>query len=350
MKQILTEHMKKYPESELIDLVKLLYQSEFAGGHMIADRGSSLRRIKEELEAVRDLKLTEKSAAEPIGGGLVRLSLLELKNSTLSPETLNAMFAATAENNKGSMEGLERKLALLTDCCRDGSLPFAPETAENRIADYRRRGCPHPGHSDRYRAAYKPAYRVVEAGFGRFLRVFEELDRLMTAKERIICAVDGSSGAGKSTLAQLIKRVYSCNVFHMDDFFLTPCLRTEERLTEPGGNVDYVRFKNEVLEPVRQKKTVSFRRYDCSAQKLLPPETVEPSGLTVIEGVYSLHPYFKDPYDLKILLKINAEEQMRRILERSGPVLYKRFEEEWIPMENLYFSTLGVKGDLTLEE
>lgn len=192
-------------------------------------------------------------------------------------------------------------------------------------------------------------YPETAQDFERFFKVFEELDRLMSLQQRVICAVDGSSGAGKSTLGRLLKRVYDCNVFHMDDFFLPPELRTEKRLAEPGGNVDYVRFKNEVMEPVKEGKAVSLRRYDCSVQKILPPETVEPKRLTVIEGVYSMHPYFGEPYDLKVILKINGEEQKRRILERSGPVLYRRFEEEWIPMENCYFRTFGIVGDLILE-
>ena len=51
----------------------------------------------------------------------------------------------------------------------------------------------------------------------------------------MVVAIDGNSGAGKSTLAALIADVYDCNLFHMDDFFLRPEQRTEERLKETGA-------------------------------------------------------------------------------------------------------------------
>ena len=33
MKEILLAHLKQYPQMQLQDVVKLLYQSEFGGGH-----------------------------------------------------------------------------------------------------------------------------------------------------------------------------------------------------------------------------------------------------------------------------------------------------------------------------
>jgi hypothetical protein len=35
--------------------------------------------------------------------------------------------------------------------------------------------------------------------------------------------------------------------------------------------------------------------------------------------------------------------QRERILRRSGPALLRRFEEEWIPLEELYFSRFGIE-------
>ena len=40
----------------------------------------------------------------------------------------------------------------------------------------------------------------------------------------------------------------------MDDFFLRPEQRTEERLKEVGGNVDRERFLEEVARPLTNKK------------------------------------------------------------------------------------------------
>lgn len=64
-----------------------------------------------------------------------------------------------------------------------------------------------------------------------------------------------------------------------------------------------------------------------------------PKKLNIIEGTYSHHPYFGNPYNLKILLTVDDETQRQRILERPA-FLHKRFFEEWIPMENRYFNKL----------
>ena len=46
MKKILLAHLKQYPQMQLQDVVKLLYQSEFGGGHMITSPEKSLDRKK----------------------------------------------------------------------------------------------------------------------------------------------------------------------------------------------------------------------------------------------------------------------------------------------------------------
>ena len=38
---------------QLQDMVKLIYQNEFAGGHMIADEKESLKRLEDEFEAIK---------------------------------------------------------------------------------------------------------------------------------------------------------------------------------------------------------------------------------------------------------------------------------------------------------
>ena len=52
MREILIRHWEHYPGMEAQDLVKLIYQSEFGGGHLIRDPGESLRRLQAEYEDV----------------------------------------------------------------------------------------------------------------------------------------------------------------------------------------------------------------------------------------------------------------------------------------------------------
>ena len=176
-------------------------------------------------------------------------------------------------------------------------------------------------------------------------KIIEAIDRVLeTAGEKqVLIAIDGMCGSGKSTLGQALKEHYDCNLFHMDDFFLRPEQRTSERLAAPGGNVDYERFKEEVLEHIADPEGFTYQLFSCRQMALDAHVTVNYKKLNVIEGAYSLHPYFGEPYDLKIFLKITPEEQLDRILKRNGPEMLERFKNIWIPMENRYFETYKIE-------
>ena len=197
-----------------------------------------------------------------------------------------------------------------------------------------------------YRAAadtdrFYGRYALNKPDKNEFLPLFRRIDDLRLHKQRIIVAIDGHSTAGKSSLAALLKSVYSCNVFSMDDFFLRPVQRTQDRLREPGGNIDYERFKEEIIDALNSGEPFSYRPYNCHTMELTAPVPVNPNPLNIIEGAYSLHPYLIGAYDIKVFLSIDETEQKLRLSKRSAE-LYDRFINEWIPMENKYFSYFNV--------
>ena len=171
-------------------------------------------------------------------------------------------------------------------------------------------------------------------------RITDRIDALLDREGPVTVAIDGSCTAGKTTLAGLLATKYDCNLIHMDDFFLRPEQRTPQRLAEPGGNVDYERFRQEVLENLRTGKPFSYRPYDCRTGTLKAPVAVEPKKLTVVEGTYSQHPYFGEAYDLRIFLQVSEQLRAQRIRQRPA-FLQRRFFEEWIPMEQQYFAAFG---------
>lgn len=179
--------------------------------------------------------------------------------------------------------------------------------------------------------------------------ICRRVEQLLQEKQTVLVAIDGSCTSGKSTLAAALARELDCNVFHMDDFFLRFQQRTAERLAETGGNVDYERFREEVLRPLKTGVPFSYHPYDCSTGSLKAPVAVEPRPIAIIEGTYSHHSYFEDPYDLRVFLKVSPEVRQNRILQRPA-FLHRRFFEEWIPMEHRYFREFSVeeKSDLVI--
>lgn len=160
---------------------------------------------------------------------------------------------------------------------------------------------------------------------------------------RLIIAIDGRCAAGKTTLAERIRERTNWNVVHMDDFFLRPEQRTPERLAEPGGNVDWERFREEILLPIScGESTIKHRSFDCRTRRLSEPIPADIGDVCVIEGSYSCHPELRGFYGLHVFLTVNPEEQMRRILLRNGVEKAEQFAEKWIPLEERYFSDCGV--------
>ncbi len=178
--------------------------------------------------------------------------------------------------------------------------------------------------------------------FESFLPLFNVINDQLK-KGKMTLAIDGLSASGKTTLAKLLEEKYDCTVFHMDDFFLQPFQRTKKRYEEIGGNIDRERFLDQVLKPLSKGEKIKYQPFDCSVMTLLNTAEVVPKKLTVIEGVYSMHPLFLPYYDYSVFLQIDKELQKERILKRNTPAVSKRFFNEWIPMENRYFESFNIK-------
>lgn len=192
---------------------------------------------------------------------------------------------------------------------------------------------------------------VDDKTYVKYLAAFEEVKKLNNKNSPVIIAIDGRCASGKSFLAKLFESVFCCNVFHMDDFFLPFDMKTPERLQEPGGNVHYERFHEEVLKSLQKHEAVTYRPYDCSKGMLGEPIHKEFKNLTFIEGSYSLYPTLEKAYDYKIFLTIDPKVQQERILQRNGEKMLQNFISKWIPMEEHYFSALNIqdKCDLVID-
>ncbi len=164
-----------------------------------------------------------------------------------------------------------------------------------------------------------------------------------TVTDVVIVAIDGVCGGGKSTLGEALAAKYGCNLFHMDDFFLRPEQRTAERYEEPGGNVDYERFREEVLSHLADEGGLSYRPFCCRTMTFGETVRVPRRRLNLIEGAYSCHPYFGDVYQARFFVDASPEVQRARLFARNGGEQYQRFEREWIPMENRYFDTFAIR-------
>lgn len=327
----LLEHFSKYPKAEIKDLFKFLYQSAYGCEHLVTDTDRVCEYIKSEYA-----DYTPKGRTwEALDGDYIRL-YLDVIGEGLNPTTLAKLFILSAKSETDAMEHLVEKLQVAREMIIAGELPFGIEKFDEEREAWRIKGYPAVHHSDNFRSAYGPGYRVIKREYAPFIPLITEIDRLLLKGDAVI-AIEGGSAGGKTTLSSLLEKLYGCNVIHADDFFLRPHQRTEKRLMEIGGNFDRERFAEEILPQLKAKKSITYRRFDCSTRELTEPITLAANPLTVVEGVYSTHLSFGKYYDLSVFLDISEEEQRARIEKRNSGALAQRFFEEWIPMEKVYF-------------
>ena len=333
----LIRHYQDRPNLQAQDLFKYLFQSAYGCEHLVSNEQAALRYIQSEYDAMGE---RAECRIEPLDGNYSRVHLGVLQKG-LRPETLARLFCLSAKREDGA-EQLKRSLEVAQELVQSGEIPLDVAKFAQALQEWQAFGCPAIHHSEAFRAAYFPAYRVIANRYADFLPVFTEIDKRLT-HGNVILVMEGGSASGKSTLADALKEVYGCTVLHADDYFLRPEQRTPERLAEVGGNFDRERFVEEIVQPLRQGQPVTYRRFDCMTQALGKPITVQKTELTVVEGVYSLHPSFGKYYDLAIFLDIAPDIQKKRIGVRNSPRLANRFFTEWIPMENAYFEATRIK-------
>jgi Uridine kinase len=326
LKELLKLHYNLYPKMQVTDAVKLIYQNEFGGGHLIKNPEVSLKYLTDELSG---LEKSNENLIVDIGNGIVRLDI-----TALPPDTLNKIFVASANNHKGDRNAFIEKLNLVYD------LPFDKNEIDDYLKNYAEAGYPMVNHSEEYRQTYKPAYRVIEKKYVKLFDLFTLIDAKLN-NGKVILGIDGKCGSGKSTIADIISEVYNSDIIHMDDFFLPPDLRTEERRNEIGGNVHYERFEEEVLSKIRLDEPFEHKVFDCSVMDYKGTAVIQstPKDLIIVEGSYSL----RFSYDINVFVDVPDEIQKERILIRDGEFMWNKFENIWIPMENAYFSEFKIK-------
>lgn len=182
--------------------------------------------------------------------------------------------------------------------------------------------------------------------------IFDKIKEILEANPQAVIVLDGMSASGKTTFANKLAEEFGFQIVHTDDFFLPFDMRTQERLSQPGGNVHYERLIEEVIIPLKEKRDAEYRVFDCSSGTYTEKRTVIYGRPVIIEGAYSLHPEIPDIYDLKIFFCISPELQLERIEKRNGAQALEMFKEKWIPFENRYFSEFGISGkcDIVLTE
>ena len=344
----LSAQISAHPAIQPQDIIKLCYQAAYGAEHLLSDMDGARRYLQQEYDETPVSSELDAPLWEPISEAVCRVNLAGWKREDLPLEWLFRMFAASCSGKAGDEAALNDRLTRAEAVLQTAKVGFSMEDWKKALAAYRKAGMPAVHHSEIYREAEHPAYRIVRTSLLRLLPVLKIVAARQDAEAPYVIAIDGRAASGKSTMGQQLADILDAGLVHMDDFFLPLELRTEERLNTPGGNVHYERFREEVLPHLRDPEPFAYPKFECSIKAIQGERPVAAGPIRIVEGSYSHHPELGRYADLTVFSDVDPDEQFRRILERNGPVWGEQFRQKWIPMEEVYFNAYRIREQADL--
>jgi uridine kinase len=169
--------------------------------------------------------------------------------------------------------------------------------------------------------------------------------------------IDGTDGAGKTTFAdQLVlplqdlgRAVIRASI---DGFHRPREDRYRRGRDSPEGfyhdSFDYQRLRSELLLPLGPGGDLRYRAnvFDYKTDSFVetPKEVAARDAVLLFDGVFLMRPELIDCWDFKILLILDEEEQLRRVVKRDQDLfgeedeVVTRYRKRYLPGQAIYFS------------
>ena len=159
--RLLKEQRARYPEMQLPDCYKLLFQACLGSEHAVGDPGAAKQWLERELATMGPGPV--EPVIDPItpDGRIVRVHLRAFVLRKGDATRLVQAFGQTANTHRGSRESLAAAWELVIKLAAAGELPFSAAAAQNYGREMAKAGYPAVRHSDKFRELYRPAYRVL---------------------------------------------------------------------------------------------------------------------------------------------------------------------------------------------
>lgn len=165
-KELLLNHYAAYPKLEVADIFKFVFQSAFGCEHLVSSEERALNYIKAELERIKDDESAPRIDALDGDYSRVHLSCI---NDTLSAEDLAKYFCLSAKTEPDGKKKLIEKIAVARELIADGTIPLSLSDFDELHTRWREAGYPAIHHSDSFRKAYRPAYRVIANEYLKYI-------------------------------------------------------------------------------------------------------------------------------------------------------------------------------------
>ena len=161
MKTAITRQLQDFPQTRLQDIYKSFYQSYFCAEHLITDTTSVRAYLQREIaEAAADSIANPYYEPTGANGAYVRVYLRCITENLISEQQLFDAFLHSARPQQRMEDWHRLWQDEIVPAARKAGLGFSDEELAELTAASRQNRAVR--HSDDYRNAYHPHYRIVE--------------------------------------------------------------------------------------------------------------------------------------------------------------------------------------------
>lgn len=157
-------HLARYPESEIMDVYKLLHQAAFGPGHLIASKKAAREWLEQEIALLIPSKREPLIEAIHPEGLIVRLYLRPYLEQGGKVQPLLDAFIHSAEQVRPDPAAMERHWRWFVGACQSGEA-WAQRFNQPELMLFSRararESWPAVHHSPTYETTYHPKYRVL---------------------------------------------------------------------------------------------------------------------------------------------------------------------------------------------
>lgn len=158
-KYYFTEQLRLHPSMQPQDVVKMCYQAAYGAEHMLTNLEKAKQFFDEEFKAIPPS--FAQPLYEPISEDFCRINLAAWKARDLSGEELFELFTASPHNSTSGPSDFSNCIKSAELVIQKGKAPFSYEEWHAYFDEYKKNGMPVVHHSEAYRLAEQPAYRIV---------------------------------------------------------------------------------------------------------------------------------------------------------------------------------------------
>ena len=149
-------HCEQYPELEIQDIFKFIFQSACGCEHMVSDHKRALQYIRCEYADM----INREPKIDALDGDYSRVHLSCI-GEDLSAKELTDMFVRSARHEPDGRVKIQEKLSVARGLIKSGQIKLDLNEFDAATEEWKNLGFPAIHHSDKFKAAYHPAYRVI---------------------------------------------------------------------------------------------------------------------------------------------------------------------------------------------